>query len=89
MIYKSNIKTWLLLTSVVLTACGGGGGKRQQPVITNTVPSVSAGADQRVLAETTVNLNGTASDSDGNIVQYNWVQTAGDAVVLGGAAFSW
>ena len=85
MIYKSNINTWLLLTSVVLTACGGGGGKRQQPVITNTVPSVSAGADQRVLAETTVNLNGTASDSDGNIVQYNWVQTAGDAVVLGGA----
>ena len=83
--YLSRIKICLLFTALLLTACGGGGGKRQQPVITNTVPSVSAGADQRVLAETTVNLNGTASDSDGNIVQYNWVQTAGDAVVLDGA----
>ena len=83
--YLSRIKICLLFAALLLTACGGGGGKRQQPVITNTVPSVSAGADQRVLAETTVNLNGTASDSDGNIVQYNWVQTAGDAVVLGGA----
>ena len=85
--YLSHIKVCLLFTVLVLTACGGGGGggERQQPVPTNTAPSVSAGADQRVLAETTVNLNGTASDSDGNIVQYNWVQTAGDAVVLDGA----
>ena len=54
MIYKSNIKTWLLLTSVVLTACGGGGGgsasNTQQPLTPNTAPSVSAGADQTVMA---------------------------------------
>ena len=84
--YLSRIKICLLFAALLLTACGGGGGKRQQPVITNTVPSVSAGADQRVLAETTVNLNGTASDSDGTIVQYNWVQTAGDTVTLSGAS---
>lgn len=83
--YLSHIKVCLLFTVLVLTACGGGGGERQQPVPTNTAPSVSAGTDQRVLAETTVNLNGTASDSNGNIVQYNWAQIAGDTVTLSGA----
>ena len=86
MIYKSNIKTWLLLTSVVLTACGGGGGgsasNTQQPLTPNTAPSVSAGADQTVMASSIVNLSGIATDSDGSIATFSWAQTAGDSVNL-------
>ncbi len=86
MIYKSNIKTWLLLTSVVLTACGGGGGgsasNTQQPLTPNTAPSVSAGADQTVMASSIVNLSGIATDSDGSIATFSWTQTAGDSVNL-------
>ena len=86
MIYKSNINTWLLLTSVVLTACGGGGGgsasNTQQPLTPNTAPSVSAGADQTVMASSIVNLSGIATDSDGSIATFSWAQTAGDSVNL-------
>ena len=84
MIYKSNINTWLLLTSVVLTACGGSGGSASNTaaLTPNTAPSVSAGADQTVMASSIVNLSGIATDSDGSIATFSWAQTAGDSVNL-------
>lgn len=52
----------------------------------NADPTVSAGADQHVVAGATVSLTGTATDSDGTIASTNWRQTGGDAVELSDAA---
>ncbi len=53
---------------------------------TNTAPKANAGADQNLDEKTTVTLDGSAStDTDGMIVSYEWVQTAGTVVTLSGA----
>ena len=49
---------------------------------------VDAGADQAVQTGTTVTLVGTADSPDGSIVSYEWIQTAGEPVVLTGANVS-
>lgn len=82
MLCSDNYKNCFLLFSLLVSACGGG---KSQPAVTNISPTVSAGYDQSVLASATVNLNGTASDRDGSIASYNWIQTAGDSVSLSGA----
>ena len=49
----------------------------------NTAPSVNAGPDKTILLPTnTVVLSGTASDPDGSIVKYNWIQQSGPTVTL-------
>jgi len=48
----------------------------------NQAPTANAGNDQSVEELTTVNLAGTGSDSDGNIVSFNWTQTSGPSVSL-------
>jgi len=45
----------------------------------NEIPTVNAGADKTVTVNETVILNGSASDSDGTIVSYEW--TKGDEVL--------
>lgn len=52
-----------------------------KPVL-NVPPLASAGANQSVLSGDNVLLSGSASDSDGSIAGYDWLQTAGPAVVL-------
>ena len=83
MFFRS-IYCWFLLAALTLAACGGGGGggNSQPPIRQNLPPTVSAGQDQAVLASTTVNLNASATDSDGTIISYSWTQTAGDTVNL-------
>jgi len=39
---------------------------------TNKTPTAEAGDNQTVIEGTTVSLNGSGSDSDGNIVSYSW-----------------
>ena len=51
----------------------------------NALPVVDAGSDQSVVANTQVTLTATATDSDGDIVSYDWAQTAGDSVDISGA----
>ena len=51
----------------------------------NVAPVVSAGADQFVVAGTTVSLAGTVSDSDGTIASTTWRQTDGADVTLADA----
>ncbi|MBT8450248.1 MAG: hypothetical protein KJO69_11185, partial [Gammaproteobacteria bacterium] len=66
----------LLSTLVLLTACGGGadGGTRNlAPTITNTSPDT---IDER----TEATLSITASDPDGSIRQYRWLQNDGPRV---------
>ena len=52
---------------------------------TNQAPSVNAGFDQTVLAETQVTLTASASDSDGSIASYQWQQLSGTVVSLSNA----
>ena len=51
----------------------------------NSVPTVNAGADQIVPEQSVVSLLATATDGDGTIVSYAWVQTAGTTVTLANA----
>jgi ribosomal protein L14 len=53
--------------------------------IANALPTANAGAAQTVDENTGVTLTGSGTDSDGTIVAFQWVQTAGPAVVLSGA----
>lgn len=50
----------------------------------NQPPVANAGPDQTVTLPTnTLNLTGTGSDNDGNIVRYTWVKASGPAATLG------
>ncbi len=52
----------------------------------NAPPTASAGADQSVDEQSTVNLTAVgSSDVDGSIASYSWTQTAGTTVTLTGA----
>jgi LmbE family N-acetylglucosaminyl deacetylase/ribosomal protein L14 len=51
-------------------------------VVVNNHPTVSAGPDQPVSPNASVTLRGSATDADGSIVSYLWVQTAGPSVTL-------
>lgn len=51
------------------------------PPVTNTPPSVNAGADQTVTAKSIVQLSGVASDLEGEVT-VNWLQTSGETVTL-------
>ena len=51
--------------------------------VSNSDPTVSAGGDQSVTELTTVNLSGTATDTDiGDSLSYSWTQTTGAAVSI-------
>lgn len=55
------------------------------PYGVNVPPTVSAGSDQSVAANTLVTLTGTASDTDGSIASQGWTQTGGPSVTLSGS----
>ncbi|TDC35882.1 PKD domain-containing protein [Kribbella albertanoniae] len=48
----------------------------------NRVPVANAGAPQSVVGGTTVTLNGSGTDADGDALTYAWTQTGGPAVTL-------
>jgi len=51
-------------------------------IVDNLAPVANAGSDQRIVENTQVSLDGSSSnDSDGTIVSYSWVQTAGTPTV--------
>ena len=52
----------------------------------NQLPTVSAGANQSINEGAAITLRGSATDPDGAITTYQWMQTAGPAVTLTGAA---
>ncbi|MCG8040349.1 MAG: PKD domain-containing protein, partial [Candidatus Thiodiazotropha endolucinida] len=86
----------LLLLSLMI-ACGGGGesdsdddtedsdGTDESTPVINMPPQVEAGSDQTVTAGQSVTLNGSGSDSDGTVVDYQWSQLGGLAVSLANA----
>jgi gliding motility-associated-like protein len=57
------------------------------PLASNNPPSVSAGSDQTItLPSNTVNLEGTAFDSDGTIATYAWTVISGSPITLTNAS---
>lgn len=82
------IRTVILLGSsiVLLSACGGGGGgpstSENPSNVVNQPPTVDAGTDETVVAGETVELAGTASDTDGTVQSIVWVQTTGPSATL-------
>ncbi len=52
--------------------------------LANVIPTVDAGADTTVNARSTVTLAGTATDSDGTIITFQWV-SSDTSIVLTGA----
>lgn len=76
---QKTIKTALFgLALSSLLSCGGGGSSSEPDV--NSPPSVNAGIDQSINENSPVTLSGTASDSDGSVIKYTWLQTLGTTV---------
>ena len=76
------------LPMLALAACGGGGSNDNNGGNGggNTAPTASAGPDQSVLENTTVNLNGSGSDPDtGDTLSYSWTQISGANVTIDNA----
>jgi len=72
-------------TAVILSACGGGGsGSAAPPTASvppalpaaNVVPVANAGALQNVIRGTIVTLDGSGTDTDGDILAYKWTLSA-------------
>tara|TARA_R110000744_G_scaffold171198_1_gene289661 strand:+ start:1205 stop:2848 length:1644 start_codon:yes stop_codon:yes gene_type:complete len=86
--FKLNRLTAFTLLSLGLVACGGGGDSEEKTppsAIVNVAPTANAGRNQSINENTTVNLSGTGTDSDGSISNYSWAQTGGDSVSLSGS----
>lgn len=70
-----------LIATTILVACGGGGGG--SPNVPNAVPVANAGADQSVLENSGVTLDGlTSSDPENSPLTYTWSQVSGSTVAL-------
>jgi len=75
----------VLLFITQLFACGGGEEDSSKVSTTNVAPTTNAGGDQTVNEVTTVSLTGSATDSDGTIESYSWIQTDGNPVTITGS----
>lgn len=58
----------------------------QKAAVQNRVPVADAGPNQTVVGGAIVRLAGSATDSDGSIMAYQWSQTAGPSVEFSDAA---
>ena len=74
----------IILTLVgILSSCGGSeSAGPANPPPSNQAPTADAGADQSVDEGATVELSGSGTDSDGNVVSYSWLQEAGTVVTI-------
>lgn len=69
-----------MVASIFLSGCGGGGteggsGATPTPAPTpNQAPTVDAGLDVQGNEGTSLEIDGSASDSDGTISSYQWTQ---------------
>jgi hypothetical protein len=74
----------ILTLASILSSCGGGSDSSTtvNPPPPNQAPVAAAGADQSVNEGATVELSGSGTDSDGNIVSYSWLQEAGTVVAI-------
>ena len=73
----------LLLCTAILTGCGGSGGADTTVIVENKAPNVSVNNTTGFETEA-ISLTAVASDEDGSIAQYSWVQVGGTAVTFTG-----
>ncbi len=73
-----------LIASSILTACGGDSSSDTANAV-NTPPTVSVSAELNVNENQLISLEGTAQDSTGSVVSYEWQQTSGVEVELSDA----
>ena len=83
----------IMLFTVFLAACGGGArDSATPPPIVNTAPVASAGADQSVITDVVVTLDGSkSSDVNGDSLSYAWTLTdkpAGSTAALSNASIA-
>ncbi|MCJ8294143.1 MAG: cadherin-like domain-containing protein [Colwellia sp.] len=83
------MKNILAIAAIVivsfLTGCGGDSSSSTPLQPPNSLPLVEAGSGQTVGSSGHVILLGTASDPDGSIATYAWLQTSGPAVTIVGS----
>ncbi|MEL7283264.1 MAG: PKD domain-containing protein, partial [Pseudomonadota bacterium] len=76
----------VLALAICLAGCSEGGGSdggTTTPVTsTNTAPTVTAGGDQTVTEGANVQLDGSATDADGDTLTITWTQLSGTSVSL-------
>ncbi len=73
----------IVVLSVLLSACGGGSDSESSTKSAqNIAPVADAGIDQTIDELAEVTLIGVGTDTDGNITNYNWSQTAGTAIEI-------
>lgn len=72
--------TGVAAAALLLAACWGDGDDDA-----NRAPAANAGSDRTVSELTSVSLNGSGTDADGDPLSYGWRQTAGVPIVLTGA----
>ncbi len=70
------------MTTLILVSSCGGSSDNESITPINLSPEANAGVDQTIDEQSEVILSGSGSDSDGNIVSYQWTQTAGADIVL-------
>ena len=92
---ERNCRGWtraliLALFALASAACGGGGGGgTTPPPPTNRAPTADAGADQLATVGAQVTLAGSATDPDGDAVNFSWAFASrpdGSQAALSGAA---
>ena len=76
------------LSLLILTACGGGGSSDsnspeqiETPVATNRAPVLSV-SNVEANESTTLTISADATDSDGSITNYQWIQKSGTSVTI-------
>ena len=79
----SKILPGFLLCTAILTGCGGSSGSDTTVIVENKAPSVSVNNTAGFETEA-ISLTAVASDEDGSIAQYSWVQVGGTAVTFTG-----
>ncbi len=78
-LHEPNLYEWLLMQQKGTTTAPGA------PVPPNQVPVVNAGKDLLIVLpeqKNVVTLNGSATDSDGKIISYQWTQESGTKTVM-------
>jgi hypothetical protein len=86
----SRFRILIMLTLVgIFSSCGGSDSAGPANLLLpNQAPAADAGADQSVDEGATVELSGSGTDSDGNVVSYSWLQEAGTVVTITNAGLA-
>ncbi len=80
------VRSTLLGLLLALNGCGGSGDTPDEP-IANIAPTALAGADKTTIVNTTINIVGRGTDSDGTVVSYVWKK--GTTTLANSASFSY